>query len=98
LAMRNTQGARDDLVAINKILSKRGGFSRDEERRTEEIGIRIQIEDRQFRKARDTIEKSAFISRRANHRLFRVLARAINLEPQHADGGSREWARTYVNR
>lgn len=98
LVMRNTKGARDDLNTINKLLSKRGGFSQDEERKREELAIKVEIEERQFKKARDSIEKSAFISRRANQRLLRLLAGAINLQPQLADAGSREWARTYSKR
>ena len=98
LAMKNTQGARDDLITINKLLSKRGGFSRDEERKREELVIKVEIEERQFKKARESIEKSAFISHRANQRLLRFLAGAINRQPQFADAGSREWARSYSKR
>jgi tetratricopeptide (TPR) repeat protein len=98
LGQRNTAAAREDLRTINKLLEKHGGFSEDEERRTEELEIRILVEERQFRTAREKLEKSYFISRRATGRLRQLLVHAINRDPSKADFASREWARTYKER
>ena len=93
LALGDPDGAEGDLREIDKLLTEAGGFSEGEEASAQELKIRIMIERRQFKAAKDQIERSAFMARKVQKRLLDQLARAIAFEPQAADEKLKDWAK-----
>jgi hypothetical protein len=93
LQMNDIVGAERDLQEINRLLTEAGGFSEGDEGRAQELEILILIEKRQFRLARERIERAAFLPARVSRRLREQLARSIGFDPQAADSATREWAK-----
>lgn len=96
LGAGDPDGADHDLTKINQLLTDAGGFSEGEEAAAQELGIRIMMERRQFKAAKDRLERSAFLPHVVQKRLFDQLARNIAYEPNYADATLREWAKNRV--
>ena len=92
LSLNDTKGARADLKTVNEILDRRGGFSEDDEGRTTELEIKILIEEKQFRQAKDKVNTAMFIPSRVRRRLKRSLARAVSYEQDGVDSATKQWA------
>ena len=90
LSLNDTKGARADLKTVNGILDRRGGFSEDDEGRTTELEIKILIEERQFRPAKDKVNTALFIPNSVRRRLKRSLARAVSYEENGVDAATKQ--------
>ncbi len=92
LSLKDTKGARSDLKAVNQILDRRGGFSEQEEGKTSELEIRILIEEKQFRQAKEKLFSAVFMPNSVRSRLKHSLARAISYEQGNVDSPTKQWA------
>lgn len=88
-------GAVTDLKEIDRILTNAGGFSEGDEAAAQELKVRIMLEKRQFKAAKNELDMAAFLPRLVRKRLLQQLARAVGFEPENADPELREWAKSY---
>ena len=95
LTLNDIAGAEKDLEKINELLTDAGGFSEGEEARAQELEVRLLIEKRKFRAAKEKIEKAAFLPRVVAHRLRQQLARSIGFAPESADTKLQAWAKSF---
>jgi tetratricopeptide (TPR) repeat protein len=95
LRANDVPGAQRDLNKINQLLADAGGFSEGDEALAQDLEVRIMIEGKQFRSARDRIKRAAFLPAHVSARLTQQLAKAIAFAPQNADQELREWARKH---
>ena len=93
--MNDVVGAERDLQEIERLLTEAGGFSEGDETRAHELEISILIEKRQFRAAKEKIERAAFLPFRVGQRLSEQLARSVGFDPEAADSTTREWAKNF---
>ncbi len=89
----DTRAAREDLKKINEILDRRGGFSEADEGKTVEIEIRLLVEEKQYRSAKERLIMSQFLPSRVRARLTQAIARAVSFEQSGVDSVPREWAK-----
>lgn len=92
LSLPDIRGAREDLEKINEILERRGGFSEDDEGRTDELEVKTLTAEKQYRAAKDKLHFSQFIPNRVRAKLARSLAAAISFEQSGVDSNTRRWA------
>lgn len=92
LALLDTRGAKDDFKKINEILERRGGFSEDDESRTDELEIKILVEEKKYRQAKDKLDLSQFMPNRIKRRLSRIIAKAISFDSTGIDADTKRWA------
>ena len=95
LRMNNISGAERDLAEIERMLADAGGLSEGDEAQAQELEIKILIEKRQFRFAKEKIERSHLLSKRSSNRLFQQLAKAIAYMPDEVDNSLRAWAKDF---
>ncbi|MER8819820.1 hypothetical protein NKH70_08320 [Mesorhizobium sp. M0991] len=82
-----------DLEKIGLLLTDAGGFSEGDETRLSELQVRLMIERRQFKMAKNKIDSDAFLSTNVKSRLLNQLARAVSFDPANADAELREWSK-----
>ena len=92
IALNNIPGAESDIAEINKLLTRAGGFSAGEEARLQELEIRILIEKGLLRQAKETTDRSAWLSHKVAERLRTSIAYTIAYDPTKADDDLRKWA------
>jgi tetratricopeptide (TPR) repeat protein len=93
LRMNDIVGAERDWHEINRLLTEAGGFSEGDEIRAQELEVMILLEKKQFRAAKEKLERAAFMPRSMAQRLSGQIARAIAFDPDAADSETREWAK-----
>jgi tetratricopeptide (TPR) repeat protein len=93
MRMVDISGAERDLHEINRLLTDAGGFSEGDGARASELEIEILIGNRQFKVAKEKIERAAFLPSRVAQRLSEQLAKSIGFEPMATDSAMREWAK-----
>lgn len=93
ISMNNIQGAEADLQKIGELLKSAGGFSREDESQLHDLRVRILIEKKQFAAAKDMIDKSAFLTRKAQVRLYKTLRDAVVYSPEEATKELINWAK-----
>ncbi len=98
LSINDPNGADRDLREINQLLTDAGGFSEGDEVAARDLEIRIMMERRQFKAAKDKIDSSTYLPRSVQKRLVTSLARSIGFEPQYADVPLRDWAKRFSDR
>ncbi|WP_456707515.1 tetratricopeptide repeat protein [Bradyrhizobium sp. USDA 4452] len=96
LAMNDPNGAEKDLAKIEQLLEQAGGFSEGDEAQVHDLAVRIMIEKRQFRAAKNKIDTSAFLPKKVRRRLLSRLARAIGFSPESADRELQRWAASFT--
>jgi predicted Zn-dependent protease len=95
LRLGDVVGAERDLREINRLLTEAGGFSEGDEARAQELEIQILIEKRQFKAAKERMERAAFLPSRVALRLREQLAKSIGFDPEAADAAMRKWAKDF---
>lgn len=95
LAMNAIPEAEEDTDRIGNMLTEAGGFLENEEVQLQELQIKIMIEKRLFKVAKEKIERSAILPRKVEKRLLTNLARAVAFDPSYADQRLREWSRSF---
>ena len=98
IALHDLPGADQDVSNIKKLLNDAGGFSEGDETRLEELEVRILVEKRLLRQAKDKVDRSAWLSHAVSQRLLDQIARAIGFEPSAVDTDLKQWAADHVGR
>ncbi|MEL3890347.1 TIR domain-containing protein [Ferrovibrio sp. MS7] len=94
LAASDCEAAEADLKALTRILAE-AGSSEGEEGAVEELEVRIFMERKRFRDARNHINNAKHISNSLKVRLLDQLARHISATPREADTEMQEWAKNH---
>jgi tetratricopeptide (TPR) repeat protein len=92
IALSDPIGAEQDISEIQRLLTAAGGFSEGDEARLHELQIRILIEKRLLRQAKDQVDRSAWLPRKVSVRLLTQIARAISFDPSGVDETMQKWA------
>lgn len=93
LALNDIPGAERDLNEIGRLLERAGGFSEGDEARLQALEVRILIERRLFREAKELVDRSAWIPNRVARRLKEEIAKAVIYFPAGVDDALTQWAK-----
>ena len=93
--MNDIAGAEKDRDKIDELLQRQGGFSEGDEAQLTELKVRLLIERRQFKPAKDLIEFTNYLPHRVRNRLLRDLARSIGFAPESATHEMIAWSKSF---
>jgi hypothetical protein len=96
--MSDKKGAREDIQKINEILDRRGGYSEEDEGKAVSLEIKLLIEEKQYRVAKERLSVSYVLPGRVRFVLSKTLARAISFEQVGVDSRTREWAQNFLKK
>jgi tetratricopeptide (TPR) repeat protein len=95
IQMNDISGAERDRDKVDELLQRQGGFSEGDEAQLTELKVRLLIERRQFKAAKDTIEFTNYLPQRVRNRLLRDLVRSIGFAPESATREMLEWSKSF---
>lgn len=95
IQMKDISGAEQDRDRIDELLQRQGGFSEGDEAQLTDLKVRLLIERRQFKAAKDMIDFRNYLPHRVRNRLLRDLARTIGFAPESATREMVEWSKTF---
>jgi len=96
IEMNNVPAAERDLTKIDQLLEEQGRFSEADEVQMHDLKVRILIEKKQFKAAKQEVDRHAFMPKKVARRLLQQLARAIGFNPSFADAELQRWAARYT--
>ena len=95
IQMNDISGAEQDRDKIDELLQRQGGFSEGDEAQLTELKVRLLIERRHFKAAKDMIEFTNYLPQRVRNRLLRDLARSIGFAPESTTREMLEWSKSF---